>query len=162
MPIRRTIAALVLSLPLAALARPASADITVFLGSVLTPSHHTTTGVAVGVSMVIVAFEFEYASASQDVEGTVPGLRTGMFSGMVQTPGGLGGLQLYVAAGAGIYRETLVDAKETNFAIGVGGGAKIDLVGPLRLRLDYRLLRLRGTPMHERVHRIYAGLNLKF
>jgi hypothetical protein len=36
------------------------------------------------------------------------------------------------------------------------------LIGPVRLRVDYRLLTLRNGPITTPAHRIYAGLNLKF
>jgi hypothetical protein len=39
---------------------------------------------------------------------------------------------------------------------------KITLAGPLRARIDYRVLRLNGDPLHSVVHRAYAGLNLAF
>jgi hypothetical protein len=39
---------------------------------------------------------------------------------------------------------------------------KISLVGPVRARVDYRIFKLRGEPVHDTVHRVYAGLNLKF
>jgi hypothetical protein len=35
-------------------------------------------------------------------------------------------------------------------------------VGPLRLRLDYRVFQLRGHPLHAQSQRLYAGLNLTF
>ena len=35
-----------------------------------------------------------------------------------------------------------LDIQETGFGTNVGGGVKIDLVGPLRLRLDYRVFKL--------------------
>ena len=34
---------------------------------------------------------------------------------------------------------------------------KISLLGPLRARLDYRVFKLRGEPLHSVVHRVYAG-----
>jgi len=44
-----------------------------------------------------------------------------------------------------------------------GGGAKINVIGPLRLRVDYRALKLRGEPLRDSViHRWYAGVNLAF
>ena len=49
-----------------------------------------------------------------------------------------------------------------DFSTAVGGGAKISLAGPLRVRFDYRLFNLRGRPRHDQVHRVYAGLNLMF
>ncbi len=83
-------------------------------------------------------------------------------NGLLQTPLAVAGAQLYVTAGAGLYRERLAGASETSLAVNVGGGAKIRLVGPLRLRLDYRLFSLRGDPLHDRYHRFYAGANVGF
>jgi adenylate kinase len=46
---------------------------------------------------------------------------------------------------------------------GVGGGVKMNLAGPLRLRLDYRVFTFRGEDVrHARPQRFYVGLNLKF
>jgi hypothetical protein len=39
---------------------------------------------------------------------------------------------------------------------------KINLAGPLRLRVDYRVFNLHGSPRHTPVQRWYAGVNLKF
>jgi len=39
---------------------------------------------------------------------------------------------------------------------------KMSLMGPLRLRLDYRLFTLRGNPAAKTVHRLYAGVNTSF
>ena len=53
--------------------------------------------------------------------------------------------------GGGVYHESCrsePNDDETNFGTNVGGGAKITLAGPLRLRLDYRVFTLRGTPRH--------------
>ena len=61
-----------------------------------------------------------------------------------------------------MYREQLDAREETSFGSNVGGGVKISLVGPLRLRFDYRLFSLRGDPLHRRPQRLYAGLNLAF
>jgi len=61
-----------------------------------------------------------------------------------------------------VYRERLGGSSETSLAVNLGGGAKIRLLGPLRLRLDYRLFSLRGDPLHDRYHRLYAGANLGF
>jgi len=40
-----------------------------------------------------------------------------------------------------------VEHQETSVATNVGAGANIDLAGPLRLRLDYRLFMLQGSPL---------------
>jgi Outer membrane protein beta-barrel domain len=79
-----------------------------------------------------------------------------------QTPVDLGGVQLYGTVGFGAYHEELRDVGETNAAVNLGGGAKIRLVGPLRLRLDYRVFQLQGSPLDDTYHRFYAGANLRF
>ena len=140
----------------------ASADLTAFLGTNPTPVNRVTTGFAVGVGLVIVGFEFEYGRSREDLEELAPGLRTFMFNGLLQTPIPIAGIQFYGTAGGGVYRETLNDVSETNVGINVGGGVKVSLVGPLRLRLDYRVFTLQGDPRHSNPQRFYAGLNLKF
>jgi len=85
-----------------------------------------------------------------------------MFNGLLQTPIPIAGMQFYGTAGAGVYHETLLDVSETNVGINIGGGVKVSLVGPLRLRFDYRVFTLQGDPRHEKPQRFYAGVNLKF
>ena len=143
--------------------RPASADLTAFFGVTPTPENRTVRGFAGGGGFLIVGFEFEYANTSEDDVDPLPGLRT--FSGnvLVNTPGDLlGGVQLYATTGFGGYREEIRNVSETNIAANFGGGAKIRLVGPLRVRLDYRVFRLQGSPLYETYHRFYAGANLAF
>ena len=65
-------------------------------------------------------------------------------------------------AGGGGFRETLNALAETNFGVNVGGGVKMSLAGPLRLRFDYRVFTLKGSPLYDVVHRFYVGANLKF
>jgi len=81
---------------------------------------------------------------------------------ILQTPGALAGVQPYFTTGAGGYNEELGTRSETNFGTNVGGGAKVSLFGPLRVRVDYRAFRLQGEPLHDVVHRLYVGANLKF
>ena len=138
------------------------ADVTAFLGANATPSSRLVKGFAGGIGLVIVGFEFEYADTNEDVVKSAPKLRTFMFNGLAQTPFPIGGLQFYGTAGGGAYRETLGTASETNVGINVGGGVKVSLIGPLRLRLDYRVFTLKGSPRHARPQRFYAGINLKF
>lgn len=140
----------------------ASADITAFLGASPTPSTRTLKGLAGGMGLVIVGFEFEYANTSDDLIKAAPRVRTFMFNGLAQTPFPIGGLQFYATAGGGVYRETLNIASETNVGINVGGGVKMSLIGPLRLRLDYRVFNLKGSPLYPRPQRFYAGINVKF
>jgi hypothetical protein len=39
---------------------------------------------------------------------------------------------------------------------------KVSLLGPVRLRIDYRVLKLGSGAVTSPSHRVYAGLNLKF
>jgi len=144
------------------LARPASADITGFLGFSPTPETHGARGFAVGFGVLVVGFEFEYSSVSEDEVDGAPSLRTGSGNILIQTPIEVSGIQLYGTLGGGLYRERLDEQQETSFATNFGGGAKIRLAGPLRLRLDYRLFHLSGDPLHETYHRLYAGANIGF
>src|SRR6476660_896705 len=56
----------------------ASADITAFFGFNPTPVARSVRGVSVGTGLVIVAFEFEYSSTSEDLLEGAPSLRTFM------------------------------------------------------------------------------------
>jgi len=140
----------------------AAADITAFLGSNPTPTARLVKGAGVGVGLVIVGFEFEYAHTNEDREQAAPGLWTYMFNGLLQTPFPIAGMQFYGTAGGGVFHETLSDLSETNFGINVGGGIKLSLAGPLRLRFDYRVFTLQGSALYSKPQRFYAGLNVKF
>ncbi|MFB3854254.1 MAG: hypothetical protein ACE148_10580 [Vicinamibacterales bacterium] len=144
-------------------ARPASADITAFVGLATAPAgNRPARGVGVGFGFLVVGFEAEYLTAAEDVEDASPSFRVGSFNGMLQTPVEMARTQFYVTAGGGLYRERLGAFQETHVAVNTGGGAKIRLAGPLRLRVDYRLFRLSGEPLVQRAHRLYVGLNLAF
>ena len=146
-------------------ATAASADITGFIGVNATPSKRALKGLAVGTGLLIVGFEVEYADTSEDLVLAAPRLRTVMFNGLVQTPIPIAGMQFYGTVGGGLYRESFsneLNGTETSFGTNIGGGAKISVAGPLRLRVDYRVFNLRGTPRHATVQRFYAGINLKF
>jgi len=151
----------VLGLVLAFPAR-AFADATAFIGVNTSPSNRTTKGFAIGVTVLVVGVEFEYSDTSEDLPAGAPSLRTGSGNLLVQTPIPIAGLQFYGTAGVGGYRETLATRQETNVAANIGGGVKISLLGPVKLRVDYRLFKLQGSPLHSKPQRIYAGLNLMF
>ncbi|HSL20935.1 MAG TPA: hypothetical protein VK886_05325 [Vicinamibacterales bacterium] len=140
----------------------ALADATAFVGVNTTPTNRTVKGIAIGITVLVVGVEFEYSDASEDLPEASPSLRTGMGNLIVQTPIAVSGLQFYGTAGGGVYRERLGDVQETHVGINIGGGVKISLLGPLKLRLDYRLFKLQGSPLHSKPQRIYAGLNLVF
>ena len=138
------------------------ADFTAFLGVNPTPVSRGVRGLALGTGLIIVGFEFEYAGTSEDVLEAAPSLRTFMFNGLLQTPVPIARMQFYGTLGGGAYRETLGEDSKTNFGLNVGGGVKVTLVGPLRLRFDYRAFTLKGDARHPRPQRFYAGVNLKF
>lgn len=140
----------------------AGADVTAFLGLSPTGTTRLVRGAAAGAGLVVVAFEVEVARISADEAKGEPSLSTGMANVLVQTPLEVSGLQLYGTAGAGLYRERLVDATETSVGMNIGGGVKLGVAGPLKLRLDYRLFRLQGDPRHPTWHRFYAGATLGF
>ncbi|MEX1130372.1 MAG: hypothetical protein WD227_02820 [Vicinamibacterales bacterium] len=141
----------------------ASADVTAFFGVNPTPSNRVLTGFSGGVGLIIVGFEFEYANTVEDLDQLAPGLKTYMVNGLVQTPIPVGGMQFYATAGGGVFRETLSDDTVTDVGFNIGGGVKMNLAGPLRLRLDYRVFTFRGEDVrHSKPQRFYAGLNLKF
>jgi hypothetical protein len=81
---------------------------------------------------------------------------------LLQTPFAILRLQPYFTTGGGVYRERLGNREETGFGLNTGGGVKISLAGPLRLRLDYRVFKLGNDALYSPSHRFYAGLNLKF
>ena len=140
-------------------AAPARADITAFLGLTPTGGNHAVKGIGVGVGLLIVGFEFEFAQTSQDDVEQLPGLKTYSGNILVQTPTDV---QLYATTGVEGYRENLGSFQETYFGTNIGGGVKIKLAGPLRVRFDYRVFKLQGEPIHDVYQRFYAGANLKF
>ena len=140
----------------------ARADATLFLGTSSGPSNRGNRGFALGAGLLVVGFEFEYGHAVEDLPEGSPSLHTGMGNVLIQTPVAIFGLQPYFTTGGGVYRESFNSRSETNFAVNTGGGAKISLFGPLRARVDYRVFRLRGSPIEDVVQRLYVGANLKF
>jgi len=138
------------------------ADVTAFLGTASAPSNRTTRGFAIGAGLLVVAFEFEYGDTVEDLLEGAPSLRTGMGNVLIQTPVAILGLQPYFTTGGGVYRESLGPLSETNFGLNTGGGVKISLIGPVRARVDYRVFRLKGSPIEDTVQRLYVGVNLKF
>ena len=138
---------------------PAYADLTAFLGLGTSPSTRPARGFAFGINLLIVGFEFEYSRTAEDLVKAAPGLTTGMFNGMVMTP--TGNTQVYLTAGGGLFRERISDTTATSFGTNIGGGVKIGLVAPLRLRLDYRVYNLRQAG-YKTPQRFYAGVNIAF
>ena len=144
---------------LAAFAAPAKADATLFIGSNLSPSSRVVRGAALGVSLLIVGFEFEYAHLNDHVAPNAPSVGTGMMNVLLQTPTKT---QLYLTAGGGVYHESFDATAHTNVGVNVGGGIKIPITGPIRARIDYRVFTLSGDAAAKTVQRVYVGGNIAF
>lgn len=146
-----------------ACAAPARADVTAFIGANTTPDNRTTRGFAAGLSLLVLGFEFEYSDTtdSSNPATLAPSLKTGTANVLLQTPLPIAGFQPYITTGTGLYRETLGTRSDTSLAVSTGGGVKINLVGPLRLRVDYRIFKLGSGALYSPAHRVYAGLNVK-
>lgn len=149
-------------------AAPASAyaDATLFLGANTSPANRTAKGFAVGAGLLFIGFEFEYSDTTDDLATRAPALKTGMGNVLLQSPVAFFGIQPYYTVGAGVYHEDLGTNgslfDNTGFGMNTGGGAKISLIGPIRLRVDYRVFSLKNGALTTPAHRVYAGLNLKF
>ena len=150
---------------------PASAyaDATLFLGANTSPSNRTAKGFAIGAGLLVLGFEFEYADTTDDVPTRAPALKTYMGNLLLQSPVAFFGVQPYFTVGGGVYHEELQDLRTTalaldnnGFGMNTGGGVKISLIGPVRLRVDYRVFSLKQNAYTTPAHRIYAGINLKF
>jgi hypothetical protein len=142
-------------------ATPARADVTGFIGANLTPTNRRVLGGAFGIGLLVIGFEGEYAFTPDDPKASAPSLTTGMGNVLLQTPVAIFGVQPYFTTGAGLYRETLGTHQDTSFGFNTGGGVKITLIGPLRLRVDYRVFKLGSDALYSPAHRVYVGLNLK-
>ncbi len=155
---------------LLATALPARADLTAFIGTQSAPSMRTTTGISAGMGVLIIGFEGEYAQAHGDdlcpaatassTGECAPSLRTVMGNLLIQTPRGIvPRLQFYGTVGGGYFRERFepIGVQNTGFGTNIGGGVKIDLVGPLRLRLDYRIFKLGGDAVYGTSNRFTVG-----
>ena len=145
---------------LALTSAPAWADITGFIGVNTTPANRILQGGALSVSLLVVGVEGEYARTTADDVAGAPSLVTGMGNFFVQNPIPLAGVQFYATAGAGLYQEELGAASTTGFGVNTGGGAKIEVVSHVKLRIDYRVFKLAGSPKNPTPKRFYVGISL--
>ena len=137
----------------------ARADLTAFWGAATSPATRPARGFGIGVGLLVLGFEFEYATIREEDAKSAPGVTTGSFNLLVTTPSRN---QLYATIGGGGYREVLQGNAHNGLTSNLGIGAKIGLFGPVRLRLDYRVFALLGHPHTPAVQRFYAGFNLTF
>ena len=145
---------------LALTATTAWADITGFIGVNTTPVNRVLEGGAISVSLLAFGFEGEYARTTADDVAGAPSLQTGMGNGFVQNPIPLMGITFYATAGGGIFKEELGTASTTSVGMNTGGGAKIEVVSHIMLRIDYRVFKLLGNPKNPTPKRLYIGLSL--
>ena len=147
---------------LIAVAKPAAADLTAFVGSTQSVSDRTVTGVAIGLSLAIIGFEFEYSNTSVDNLQDKAELKSSMLNVLIQSPFPISRLQFYGTIGGGLYREKLGQSRDTGLGSNMGAGVKVSLMEPFRLRFDYRSLRLGKSTKRRAIQRFYAGLTLDF
>jgi opacity protein-like surface antigen len=141
---------------------PAFADVTAFLGANMTPANRQVRGGALGFGLLVVGFEIEYAFTPDEPAANAPSLKTGTGNLVLQPPFMIFGFQPYFTTGGGFYSEQLGPHSDIGLGLNTGGGVKVSLAGPIRLRVDYRLFRLGSGALNPTTHRVYAGLNLKF
>src|SRR4026209_2089820 len=158
----RIVRALMLTAMVMMAATPAFADITAFIGANTTPANRQVRGVAVGIGFLVVGFEFEYGFTVDEPTANAPSLKTGRGNLPLQSPIAFHGVQPYFTTGVGLYNESIGTHDDTGVALNTGGGVKVSLAGPLRVRLDSRVIKLGSGALFTPAHRIYAGLNLKF
>ena len=156
---RATVTAVLATLILALCPTPAAADATFFFGYAPKPSGRPVRGFALGATMAVVGFEFEYSNTDETEIPTAPGLKTYMFNILLASPTSV---QVYATAGGGLYTERVLDQSNTAFGTNFGGGVKFKLAGPLRLRIDYRIFALSGEAVEKSSQRFYAGANVAF
>lgn len=159
------IGALIVAVPSGARA----ADAAVLLGLMTLNGPRPAIGVAIGHAPSVAGFEIEYlatlgrGSADQSVAG-------GIFGNLIVQPVMIGNLQPFAIVGLGIWGETFADGAGTGVsgAKDIGGGIKVRLADPLKLRLDYRLFLVGSAPDASRLpsttrpQRISAGLHVVF
>ncbi|MEP7307611.1 MAG: hypothetical protein ABJA98_19075 [Acidobacteriota bacterium] len=144
-------------------ARPAFADVTAFIGANTSPANRQVRGFGIGMGLlVVVGIEFEYTNTTDDPTAKAPSLKIGSGNLVLQSPVPIFGVQPYFTTGGGFYSETLGTRNDTGFAPNTGGGVKISLLGPIGVRVDYRVFKLASGALVSPAHRVYAGINLKF
>jgi hypothetical protein len=141
---------------------PFQPDATAFVGVTMVPTARRSHGFAFGGGGSAVRYEIEYTSSVSD-SAKAPSVHTAMVNLVVQPAGPIPRVRFYGTVGVGIYGESFENGRgNTDTGTNVGGGAKITLAGPLRLRLDYRAFFFRGTAAYSKPQRIYAGIILGF
>jgi hypothetical protein len=152
---------------------PAKADVTVFAGRLASGQPRTVFGGSAGRFYTEnVGFEFEVAVTPGS--GSAEQHKYQIFTGnlLIQSSLPRGHRpQVYGAIGMGIYGETSSGGGGSGevFIGSFGGGVKVKLTGPFRVRADYRLFRLGeaadagpGFVLHRHPQRVSVGIGVAF
>ena len=128
----------------------------------MTPANRQVRGGAFGIGLLVIGFEAEYSfttgrsdrlrAVAEDRDGQRHPADAVAFFGF---PAVLHDRRRF-------YREALGTHRSTGVGLNTGGGVKVNLAGPLRLRVDYRVFKLGSDALNSPAHRIYAGLKMKF
>ena len=149
-----------------AVAQPPDApvSITAFGGMAMAFGTHPATGVAVAMKPHPgpVSLEFEYVRSQPNPVASGSGIATLAGNILVQPTRQRAGLQYYGTFGVGFYSVLRDYQGSTDSARNIGGGAKVTLAGPWKLRMDYRAFLLARTGGNHLAHRIYVGMAAGF
>jgi hypothetical protein len=142
-------------------------NVTAFAGVTMDPAARPSVGVAVGGGSHVtpIRWELEFARSRRDPAKGVPSIGTFTMSLVVEPNGQIPNVRFYGVVGAGVYGELYENRMgfEPDSAWSLGGGAKLALMGPLKLRLDYRAFFLAGSGAYaSKPQRLYAGIGLGF
>ena len=152
-----------LALLLAAIAAPARADVTAFIGANTTPANRQVRGARARLRPARSSASSSSTPTRPTIRApTAPSLKTGMGNMLLQTP------VRVLRHSAVLHDRRRHLSREARRAPGHGlrpehrrrreGLAR----RPVRLRVDYRVFKLGSGALNSPAHRIYAGLNLKF
>jgi hypothetical protein len=139
-------------------------NLTAFAGAAMVPDAHAVSGIGVGVRPQPgpVSIEFEYSRSRSDPTRPVPAIVTLAGNFLVQVPVRQSRFELYGAFGVGFYvlQPDPQSGEDADSAWNFGGGAKVTLAGPLKLRIDYRVFRLAASPgrHHSDLRRLSVGI----
>jgi hypothetical protein len=142
-------------------------NMTGFAGVAVASGPHPANGVAVGLKPQPgpVSLEFEYSRSRRDQVAGVLAIETLACNILVQPSRQRSRFQFYGTFGVGLYaplhdpsrrRGGVHQSSEPDSARNIGGGAKVTLAGPLKLRMDYRAFFLAGGESNQ--HRFYVGI----
>ena len=154
---------------LLATAAPARADATLFAGALSAGGGRSVVGGSIGLfareTRSVIGFEIDYTRTLGGARTTSPRISTFGGSLLVQVPIVDRRMNAYAAFGGTLYQEATPDDKSAGGAFNVGGGVKVTLAGPLKLRLDYRFFRVRfveASTGSTHPQRVTIGLALAF